>query len=153
MTMIVAGILFAVPVLALAGALVLVSRSMREALRGDSKDLRHLRAERQKLIEEVRDSVGYPGIRETRQELLGDIDRRIRVTEQAIVERRKAEDGDAHLADLLRSRKRAVNAMGRQLRQGYPSIAGNYQPIIRDLDRQIEKHTKVKVDTSLEQAR
>lgn len=153
MTTIVAGILFAVPVLALAGALVLVSRSMREALRGDSKDLRHLRAERQKLIKELLDSVGYPGMRETRQELLRDIDQRIKATERAIADRRKNSEADAHLAGLLRSRKRAVNAMGRQLRQGYPSIAEGYQPIIRDLDRQIEKHTRIKADTSLEQTR
>lgn len=138
MTTVVAGILFAVPVLALAGALVFVGRRLHGALDGEARDLRHLRSERQKLLVNIRQSAHLPSIVDSYMETLAVIDQRIddavkRSAKPVVVKESE------FLVKLRQARETEKRQLAHYITEGFPSLAKDSRKTIAELDAEIKK--------------
>lgn len=142
MTAIVAGILFAVPVLALAGALVFVGRRLQGALDGESKDLRHLRAERQKLVASIRQDSAYPSLVEPRIELLAVLDRRIGDSVKHSAGPIKESD---HLISLRKGKAKVERDLAENIEGGYLTLADADRETLDKLSAEIRKAEKAMI--------
>lgn len=142
MTTIVAGILFAVPVLALAAALVFVGRRLHGALDGESRDLRHLRSERQKLVASIRQDSTYPSLVEPRIEMLAVLDRRIEDSVKRSAGPVKESD---YLISLRKGKAKVERDLAENIEGGYLVLADADRDTINRLSVEIRKAEKAMI--------
>lgn len=138
MTTLTAGILFAVPVVLLSVALLVASRRLRGALDGESKDLRHLRAERQKLLVNIRQNAHLPSIVDSYMETLAVLDRRIddavkRSAKPVVVKE------SAFLRQLREARDEAREDLADHIADGFSNLANSSRKKIKELEAEIKK--------------
>lgn len=138
MTTLTAGILFAVPVVLLSVALLVASRRLHEALDGESRDLRHLRSERQKLLVNIRQSAHLPSIVDSYMETLAVIDQRIddavkRTAKPVVVKESE------FLAKLRQARETERRQLAHYITEQLPGLARDTRKTIAELDAEIKK--------------